>query len=240
MSQSHRSLPKPHHPFPPLFPSPHLLQTHINQMRHPTPHPTPTPHPRPRSRLQLRRRHRHPPGKGSPSCPIRALQLGRIRHERHGNEPPRQGVSLHNPKGRIGSPHPPPNPARVFCPLPPGRRHNPVRRRAAQSLLPWRRRRLHRHGLLGRQGRQGGAEVLQTQRDLVWEIRKVHKGNHRPPFGTGSAWSKAKQLTSNHFLASGLTGPRPIPLFGTSFGRTGAYTPFWLQVFGEPRPKIWL
>ncbi|QCD79493.1 phosphoserine aminotransferase [Vigna unguiculata] len=34
-------LPKPHHPFPPLHPSPHLLQTHINQMRHPTPHPTP-------------------------------------------------------------------------------------------------------------------------------------------------------------------------------------------------------
>jgi len=61
-----------------------------------------------------------------------------------------------------------------------------------------------------------------------------------PLFGTGSPWTEAKQPTSNHFLASGLTGSRPIPPFGTGFGRTGAYTPFWLRVFGEPRPKTWL
>ena len=47
-------------------------------------------------------------------------------------------------------------------------------------------------------------------------------------------------LTSSHFLASGLTGPKPIPLFGTGFERIGAYTPLWLRVFGEPRPKTWL
>jgi len=38
-------------------------------------------------------------------------------------------------------------------------------------------------------------------------------------------------------LALGLTGPMPIPLFGTGFERTGAYTPLWLRVFGEPKPK---
>ena len=44
-------------------------------------------------------------------------------------------------------------------------------------------------------------------------------------------------LTSSNFLASGPTGPRPISLFGTGFERTEAYTPLWLRVFGEPRPK---
>ncbi|QCD82451.1 hypothetical protein DEO72_LG2g2789 [Vigna unguiculata] len=42
------------------------------------------------------------------------------------------------------------------------------------------------------------------------------------------------------FLALGLAGPRPIALFGTGFGRIGAYTTLWLRVLGEPRHKTWL
>ncbi|QCE10842.1 hypothetical protein DEO72_LG10g2074 [Vigna unguiculata] len=49
-----------------------------------------------------------------------------------------------------------------------------------------------------------------------------------------------EQILCMLYLSGGLTGPRPIPLFGTSFGRTGVYTPFWRRVFGEPRPKTWL
>jgi len=81
---------------------------------------------------------------------------------------------------------------------------------------------------------EGVAEAQARGKRRVREIRTLNKpygfgcsGNrsHRPPFGTGSPWTEAKQLTFSHFLASGLTGPRPIPLFGTGFGRIGAYTP---------------
>ena len=54
-------------------------------------------------------------------------------------------------------------------------------------------------------------------------------------FGSSLLGLRSIPLTSNHFLASGPTGPRPILLFGTDFERTGAYTPLWLRVFGEPR-----
>ncbi|QCD93662.1 phosphoserine aminotransferase [Vigna unguiculata] len=65
---------------------------------------------------------------------------------------------------------------------------------------------------------------------VTGSTRKKGNRSHRPPFGTGSPWTEAKQPTSNHFLASGLTGSRPIPPCGIGFGRTGAYTPFWLRV----------
>jgi len=42
------------------------------------------------------------------------------------------------------------------------------------------------------------------------------------------------------FLAPGLVGPRHIVLFGTSFGRTEAYSSLWLWVLAEPRHKTWL
>ncbi|TKY61151.1 hypothetical protein E2542_SST11001 [Spatholobus suberectus] len=75
----------------------------------------------------------------------------------------RQGIPLHNPKSRIRSSHPPLDPTGIFCPLPPERRHHPVCRRPVKPLRPKRCRRLHRHRLFGRQVRQGGTKVLETQ-----------------------------------------------------------------------------
>ena len=76
-----------------------------------------------------------------------------------------------------------------------------------------------------------------------WHWFSLDRGlyvDFQPIFGFGSYRTEASTLTSSHFLASSPDGPRPKHLFGTGFERTATYTPLWLRVFGEPRPKTWL